>query len=236
MIKIMVFLSRRHTPPSPLKTFFEPRPQPREMGPLLEISRFLSYTVIGMSLFMKIPQIRALFVSSSTEGINLRTNWMEIGAYLIGLSYGYTHEYHVSIYFESGVLAIQNGVIIFLVIFKENRWTLENGFYTLLSVLFVAATYLKVVPHYLLSILLSSTLPLAAAGKLAQIATIYRLKSKGSVSVMTWALTTYGCAARLFTVYVEVGDMEIFFNFFVSFILNGIVVMMCIYYGNKKIE
>ena len=200
---------------------------------LLQISRALSYTVVGMSLFMKIPQVRTLLLSKDTKGVNLRTNWMEIGAYLIGFSYGYTHEYHVSIYFESVVLAIQSAIIIILITWKDNKWTMENMFYTVLTVMFMTATYLRLVPHSLLSILLSSTLPLAAAGKVAQIVTIYRLKSKGNVSVVTWSLATYGCAARLFTIYVEVRDMEILFNFFVSFILNSIVVMMCIYYGSN---
>lgn len=201
---------------------------------LVGVSRLLSYTVVGISLFMKVPQIRALFTSRDTKGINLRSNWMDIGAYLIGFSYGYTHEYHVSIYFESVVLAVQSVIIILLVILKEKRWTLENGFYTLLFVMFAAATYLRLVPHSLLSVLLSLTLPLAASAKIAQIATIYHLKSKGNVSVLTWALMTYGCAARLFTIYVEVGDMEIFLNFFVAFILNVIVVVMCIYYGDNQ--
>ena len=199
----------------------------------LQISRVLSYTVLGMSFFMKMPQVKSLYASKSTEGMNFRSIWMEIGSYLIGSSYGYTHGYHLSIYFECVVLAIQSAVILFLVMYREKRWTLENGFYVLLSSVFLTATVMGVVPHSLLSILLSLTLPLAAASKLAQIRTIYHLKTKGNVSILTWGLMTYGCAARLFSIYVEVGDMEILFNYFVSFVLNGLVVIMCIYYDSN---
>lgn len=90
-----------------------------------------------------------------------------------------------------------------------------------------------IVPYPLLSVLLFWTLPLSAASKLAQIATIYQLKSMGNVSVTTWSLATYGCLARIFTVYVEVGDLQILLNFFVSFVLNGVVVIMCLYYGSE---
>ena len=159
---------------------------------------------------------------------------METGAYLIGFSYGYTHGYHFSIYAESGLLAIQNAIIIFLVIYYDKRWTLENLTVTLVSLTFITTSYFQLVPHFLLSLLLSLTLPLSAISKLAQISTIYQIKSKGNVSVLTWSLATYGCLARLYTVYVEVGDMQILFNFLVSFILNTGVVIACLYYGSTS--
>ena len=41
------------------------------------------------------------------------------------------------------------------------------------------------------------TLPLAAASKLSQIHALYKLKSKGAVSAITWAAVTYGCAGEV---------------------------------------
>lgn len=119
-------------------------------------------------------------------------------------------------------------------IYYGNKWTLENAVYMLVSLFFIAAFYFRVLPHALLSLLLSLTLPLSATSKLAQMYTIYQIKSRGNVSVVTWSLASYGCLARLFTLYVEVGDMQILLNFFVSFILNSLVVIMCLYYGSEK--
>lgn len=199
---------------------------------ILLFSRVLSYTVVGMSVFMKLPQVLALCTSGSTEGVNLKTYWLEIGAYLIGFSYGYTHGYHMSIYFESGLLAVQSAIVILLVVYYDSKWTMENAIYTLICLGFIVTTYFKLLPYTLLSILLSSTLPLAVASKVAQIMTVYQIKSRGNVSILTWSLATYGCFARLFTVYVELGDLQILFNFFVSLILNGVVVILCLYYGD----
>lgn len=79
-----------------------------------------------------------------------------------------------------------------------------------------------------------STLPLAAASKLAQVMELYRIKTQGDVSKLTWSLAAYGCAgkkkpftrqtviphahtciiylllitARLFTIVVEVKDIQ----------------------------
>ena len=203
---------------------------------VLQISRILSYTVVGISLFMKLPQVIAILSSGKTKGVNLRTYWMEIGAYLIGFSYGYTHRYHITVYAEAGLLAIQSAIIVFLVMLYDHKWTLENFMYTLILATFIAISFLRLIPHSFLSLLLSLTLPLAAISKVAQISTIYRLKSKGSVSILTWSLATYGCLARLFTVYVEVGDLQILMNFFISFVLNGVVVFMCLYYSTTRMH
>lgn len=198
----------------------------------LLISRTLSFTVVGLCFFMKLPQVMALLFSKNTKGMNLGTNWMELGTYLIGFSYGYTHGYHISIYGDAGLLAFQSAIVIFLIIYYDKKWTLENAIHTLVSLSFIAAFYLRVLPHPFLSLLLSLTLPLSVVSKLAQISTIYKIKSKGNVSVLTWLLATYGCLARLFTVYVEVDDMQIMLNFLVSFVLNSLVVIMCLYYGS----
>ena len=201
---------------------------------LMQISRLLSYTVVVLSVFMKLPQVKAILVSGSTKGINLRTYWMEIGTYLIGFSYGYVHGYHISIYAEVGLLAIQSASIIALVIYYDKIWTLENAVWTLSIAIFFGLSLLEIMPLALLSLFLSLTIPLSVVSKLAQMMTIHQLKSRGNVSILTWSLASYGCLARLFTVYVEVKDMQILLNFFVSFVLNTVVVIQCLYFDNKS--
>ena len=200
----------------------------------LLVSRCLSYSVVALSFFMKLPQVLAILRTGRTEGVNLRTYWMEIGAYLIGFFYGYTYGYHLSTYMESGLLAVQSACIIFLVVYYEGKWTLENSLYSVVISSFVLTCFLQIFPPSLLNILLTLALPLSAGSKLAQVGTIYRLKSKGNVSILTWSLAAYGCFARLFTIYVEVDDMLILFNFLVSAILNSTVVALCLYYGDGE--
>ena len=205
-----------------------------DAGTILQISRALSATVVIISFFMKLPQISNLLSSRSTEGINLRSYWLEMGAYLIGFLYGYTYGYHISIYAESGLLALQNAVIMSLVIHYNKKWTVENMFYFLVYATFVIASFWKLTPHLVLDVLLFLTLPLSVLSKVGQITAIFQLKSCGNVSVLTWSLATYGCVVRFFTNIVEVGNLQILLNFAVSSILNGIVVAMCLYYGEEK--
>ena len=192
--------------------------------------------MVAISVFMKLPQVMAILVSGGTKGINLRTYWMEIGTYLIGFSYGYVHGYHISIYAEVGLLAIQSGCIIALVIYYDKRWTLENAVWTLSIATFLGLSLLEIMPLSLLSLSLTLTIPLSVASKLAQIMTIHQLKSRGNVSILTWSLASYGCLARLFTVYVEVKDMQILLSFFLSFVLNTVVVIQCLYFDQKAIK
>lgn len=204
----------------------------------LYISRFLSYTVVIISVCMKLPQISTLLVSGSATGVNLRSYWLEIGTYLIGFFYGYTYDYHISTYAEAGLLAVQDTVIICLVMHYNKKWTAENLLYILMCVIFISVTFCKLVPLLVFNVLLSLTLPLAVLSKVGQIRTIYELGSCGDVSVLTWSLAAYGCAARIITTLVEVGNLQILFNFTVSAILNAIIVAMCLYYGKgtKKME
>jgi len=125
-------------------------------------------------------------------------------------------------------------VIIFLVIKYNKDWTYENLLYAILCVTLVVSSLTGLVPQVLFSILLSSTLVTGSASKLGQILSLYRLKSQGDVSIVTWSLAAYGCLARVFTVLVEVGDLQILTNFVVSVILNSTVVVLCLYYGKGQ--
>ena len=190
--------------------------------------------MVALSFFMKLPQVLAILRTGRTEGVNLRTYWMEIGAYLIGFFYGYTYGYHLSTYMEAGLLAVQSACIIFLVMYYEGKWTLENALYSVVIGSFVTSSFFRLVPLPFLKILLSLTLPLTAGSKLAQIGTVYRLKSKGNVSVLAWSLAAYGCFARLFTTFVEVGDVLIFLKFLMAAGLNSTVVALCLFYSHRE--
>ncbi len=199
----------------------------------LWISRLLSYTVVAVSLILKLPQVIALLRSKNTKGVDLRACWMSVGGCLIGFSYGYIHGYHITTYMEAGVVAVQTAVIVFLVIYYNEQWTVENGVYTIISLVFITVSYLKLVPHPLLRILLLSTLPLTIFSKWAQINAIYKIKSRGNVSLLTWCLDAYTCFARLFTVYMEVGDLQIFVTILIAFIMNCVVIFLCVFYSDR---
>ena len=46
--------------------------------PVVFVSRSLSYSVIFLSVFMKIPQILALYRAGTSRGVSPRGYWMEI--------------------------------------------------------------------------------------------------------------------------------------------------------------
>ena len=204
----------------------------------LVVSRTLSYSVMSLCVLMKLPQIRSLLSSKSAAGISLRSYWLEISTYFIGFFYGYVNDFHFSVYAESGFLILQDVAIIFLIVKYNRDWTFENLLYAILCVTFVVSSLAGVVPQSLFRLLLSSTLVTGSLSKLGQILSLYRLKSQGDVSVVTWSLVAYGCLARVFTVLVEVGDLQILANYAVSFVLNSTVVALCLYYGKgqKKLK
>ena len=140
----------------------------------------------------------------------------------------------MTIYLESGFLAIQSGIIIILIVYYKRQWTAVNGLYAIFTGSFIALSLLDLIPRSLFRILLMCEFPISVVSKLIQIRTLYRIKARGTVSVLTWSLSAYGCFVRVFTVYVEVADhdLQMLFNFLTCGILNAVVATMCLYYGN----
>lgn len=204
------------------------------MGPLLLLSRCLSYSVIAVSVVTKLPQVVSLLSAGSAHGVNVRGCWMETACYLISWSYGYFHAFHYSTYVEAVLLTVQSCAVVLLVVRYSRLWNLENAFFALITFAFVSLSLFKALPAGVLYILLLSTLPLSIASKLVQMRELHRLKQRGDVSLSSWSLATYCCAARLITVAVEVRDTQVFVNYLVAVVLNSVVVLQCLVYSNSS--
>ncbi|KAL5456929.1 hypothetical protein EMCRGX_G034157 [Ephydatia muelleri] len=159
---------------------------------------------------------------------------MDMACYVFGTSYAYYLNNPISTYAESIILAVQTVVIIGAITYYNKQWNAENLLYVVITALFLTGSISFVLPMFLIRQLHMLTLPLAVSSKLSQIRAMYKIKSRGAVSTLTWAAVTYGCAARMFTTWVEVKDPVVFTSFFVSFGLNLVITLQCLYYGNPK--
>ncbi|CAI8045004.1 Mannose-P-dolichol utilization defect 1 protein, partial [Geodia barretti] len=151
----------------------------------------------------------------------------------IGVAHGYFYDIHVTTYGEAILLALQSYVIVYLSVKYSGDWSLENGAWFVANGAFIAAIVTKSIPAYIISLLLAATVPLLIASRGTQIYSLYRLKSVGDVSISMFVLSSYASAARLFTIAVEVKDLQIFFMFVLSLFLNLTVVVQCFYYGRS---
>lgn len=201
---------------------------------LLLVSRLLSYSVIMMSTCMKLPQVWKIYSAGSNKGISTRGYWLEIVSYLIAASYGFFYDYHITTYFELIILAIQSSTIVALSIIYSRQWNFENGLYSMIILVFGINAIFKMVPSIILDTLLVMNIPLSSSSKLLQINALYRMKTAGDVSLITWILAAYGCAVRLFTIVVEIFDMTILTGYTIGFILNSVIVIQILYYGDKS--
>lgn len=202
------------------------------MGFEAVLCQVLSYSVVALSGMMQFPQVWAIFITGDTMGVNLRSNWMDVSACLIGFFYGYSYGYPLRTYLEAGLISIQLTSIVLMVIYYKRKWTVENYSYFVVLLAFSLASLLGLVPLFVMTALLSLTLPLSVVSKLLQIRTLYQMKSRGSLSVLTWALILYCCSARLVTVYLEVDDKLLFLNLSVNVLLIIVILALCLYYGD----
>ena len=204
------------------------------MESLLFVSNILSYSVITMCLWVKLPQVASIVRAGNTKGLSLRGYWMDMACYVFGTSYAFYLGNPISTYAESILLAAQTAAIIGAITYYNKQWNAENLLSVVMTLVFLMGAISFVIPVFIIRQLHMLTLPLAVISKLSQIRAMYKIKSRGAVSTLTWAAVTYGCAARLFTTLVEVKDPVVFTSFLVSFVLNLVITLQCLYYGNPK--
>ncbi len=94
----------------------------------------------------------------------------------------------MTIYLESGFLAIQSGIIIILIVYYKRQWTAANGLYAIFTGSFIALSLLNLIPRSLFRILLMCELPISVVSKLMQIKTLIesRLACAHMVSISLW--------------------------------------------------
>ncbi|KAF8628190.1 hypothetical protein AX15_004052 [Amanita polypyramis BW_CC] len=189
--------------------------------------------VVGGSI-MKVPQILLIVKDRSARGISLPAYILETLSYAITLVYSFRNNYPFSTYGENFFLAIQNVVIVFLIVSYTPR--VSNKFQKLVTALVATVAslgLLYIIPDGPLSFLQMSTLPLSVFSKLPQIRQNAKAQSTGQLSSFAVVAQIAGCLARLFTTATEVNDWIVSAGFAVALILNLILGLQMYVYWPK---
>lgn len=71
---------------------------------------------------------------------------------------------------------------------------------------------------------------MGALSKTMQLLEIIRKKNADSVSVLTWFLSVFTNATRIYTILMDSADINLLLNFSISSVLSGSVMISAIYY------
>ncbi|XP_063708009.1 solute carrier family 66 member 3 [Culicoides brevitarsis] len=204
-------------------------------GILYIISDILSLLTISTCIYCKVPQIQSVRSLRSAEGLSVTGLLMETCSYTVSMLYNYVNRYALLNYLEYPILLLQEYVLVYYVLLYKGILDGRNckifiGIYWLVAFFFA----FNVLPAWILVVLLPFTTPVSATSKVLQLVEILRTKESETVSLMTWFISAFSNATRIYTVMLDSGDAMLLANFTVSTVLSSLVLLAAWYYKKPK--
>lgn len=137
-------------------------------------------------------------------------------------------------YFEYIILLAQNYALIVIVLFYRKQ--INQKFLTLVGIYVLVASLfaMYILPKSILTLFIPFTLPMSATSKILQFLEIYKAKDSSTISSITWFISAFTNATRIYTILLDSADIMLLTNFIVSTGLSSAVLGAVIYYKNPK--
>lgn len=196
------------------------------------LSRGLGWGIVLLSSVVKVPQILKVVHNHSAQGLSLTSFLLETFGYLVSTAYSYRSNFPFSAFGETVMIAIQNIVIIVLILNYSGKQTLAAAFVATICPFFImlAIPSYGFLNHDHILYLQSLTIPLSLASKIPQVIKNHQNKSIGQLSVFTVVNYLLGSLARVFTTVQEINDKVILTSFLGAAILNAILMAQVFMY------
>ncbi|XP_049885368.1 solute carrier family 66 member 3 [Pectinophora gossypiella] len=198
------------------------------------LANILSFVTIVSCLFLKVPQIQHIRQKRSAEGIYLQAMLMEITGFTIVTLYNYKNSYSIMTYMEYPIILVQIYVMLYYTIMYKRLMRYK-------VVPISAMTYVALVigfasgmlPKDWLTYMVPCCTPISGMAKITYIYGIYSADNADAVSLITWMISVFTNSSRLFTVYMDSGDITLMANFTISTLLSVTVLLVALYYQQK---
>lgn len=185
-------------------------------------------------MFLKVPQIMNMRAKKSAEGIMIQALLMEVVGFSIMTLYNFTNRYAIMTYLEYPIILCQVYVMFYHVLKYENILCKPVvPLCTLAYMSLVAGFMLDVLPKDILSYLMPLCPPLSGFAKISYMYGIIKAENADAVSLTTWIISITTNLSRIFTVYVDSGDLKLMANFFISTVLSIAVLVTALYYKRQ---
>ncbi|KAG5677825.1 hypothetical protein PVAND_007549 [Polypedilum vanderplanki] len=205
-------------------------------GILYIISDILSFITIASCLIAKVPQIITIFKAKSAAGLSMKSLGIETASYTVSTLYNFTNGYKILNYFEYIILLVQNYMLIGIVLFYRKQLNQKFiGFATLYWIIAALFTF-SILPKSILTLMIPGTLPASVISKTLQLLEIIRTKDSSSISAITWFISAFTNATRIYTILLDSADIMLLANFIISTALSSAVLTAVIYYKKPKVK
>lgn len=148
----------------------------------LGVSKALGIGIIAASAVVKLPQIKKLLESKSSEGVSFLSYVLETASYLISLAYNIRNGFPFSTFGETALIVGQNVIISVLVLNYSGRASLAAVFVAGLAAAAATLFAENIVDAQTLGHFQAGAGVLSVASKVPQILTIFQQGSTGQLS------------------------------------------------------
>ncbi|XP_028156989.1 PQ-loop repeat-containing protein 3 [Ostrinia furnacalis] len=195
------------------------------------LSTLASYFTIASCAFLKVPQIISVTERRSADGIVLNAMLMETASFTIMFLYNYTSNYSVETYLEYPIILAQVYVLFYYVLMYKRLLHLKLVKFIIVLYFALIIGFLTGYLHpILLSVFVPLCTPMSGAAKVSYLYGIIADNNADGVSITTWIISIFTNVSRIFTVYMDSGDVKLMFNFLVSTILSSSVLATAMYF------
>ncbi|EAX00939.1 solute carrier family 66 member 3 [Homo sapiens] len=191
-----------------------------------------NWSTLGVCAALKLPQISAVLAARSARGLSLPSLLLELAGFLVFLRYQCYYGYPPLTYLEYPILIAQD-VILLLCIFHFNGNVKQATPY--IAVL-VSSWFILALQKWIIDLAMNLCTFISAASKFAQLQCLWKTRDSGTVSALTWSLSSYTCATRIITTLMTTNDFTILLRFVIMLALNIWVTVTVLRYRKTAIK
>lgn len=195
----------------------------------------LGIAIILGSCLNKIPIMRNLMNTKSTEGLSRGSTYTDAVIYANGAFYGLLKEHPLTAFGENLALLAQTVVIILMIWnFSVGNVSGMEHLAVVLAATFYAVVVVVLLPDDKLFLLPASITPFYLYSRISQIWETVRVKHTGAQSVITLSMNMVGGIIRVLTTLKEVGlDFAVLTNHILGVALNTTMFAQYFYYRSN---
>ncbi|NXC16237.1 PQLC3 protein, partial [Corythaeola cristata] len=148
-------------------------------------------------------------------------------SFLVFLRYQVYYGYPLQTYLEYPIIIVQD-IVLLLFILRFSGNMKRALFY---AVTFWGGWYMLTLRKWIIDLAMNLCTLISAASKLAQLRCLWQTKDSGQVSALTWSMSAYTCASKLWATWCEA---LVLIRFITMLILNIWVTATILHYRKTK--
>ncbi|NXJ15407.1 PQLC3 protein, partial [Odontophorus gujanensis] len=194
---------------------------------LLELAHWSTWVVCSV---IKLPQLAAVLAAGSARGLSLGSLVLELAGFVVFLRYQIYYEYPLQTYLEYPIIIAQDVILLLLILHFSGNMKQA----LLYAVTFWGGWYTLTLRRWIIDLAMNLCTLISAASKLAQLRCLWHTRDSGQVSALTWSMSAYTCATRIFTTVMTTNDLMVLIRFITMLILNIWVTATILRYRRAK--